>query len=109
MDLQGKRIIVIGGAGFIGSHIVEQLLTESIREVVVFDSLTRGSRDNLSSALKDPRIELIEGDVTHTDVLDAAIKGADAVVHLAALWLLHCHEYPRAAFQVNIGGTFNVL
>jgi UDP-glucose 4-epimerase len=45
----------------------------------------------------------------HRDILDAAMKGIDGVFHFAALWLLHCHDYPRSAFEVNIGGTFNVL
>lgn len=109
MDLRDSKIVVIGGAGFIGSHIVEQLLDEPVKEVVVFDNLTRGTRGNLENVLRDSRVTLFEGDITHVDVLDAALRGADYVFHLAALWLLHCYEYPRAAFEVNIGGTFNVL
>ena len=109
MDLRGNKVLVIGGAGFIGSHIVEELLHEDVKEIVVYDNLTRGTRDNLALAAKDPRVKLFEGDITHTDVLNAAMKDADCVFHLAALWLLHCYEYPRAAFQVNIEGTFNVL
>ena len=109
MNLSGSKVLVIGGAGFIGSHIVEELLEEDVGEIVVYDNLTRGSRKNLEVALGDQRVRLFEGDVTHTDVLDAAMEGADYVFHLAALWLLHCYEYPRAAFQVNIEGTFNVL
>lgn len=109
MNLTDSRIVVIGGAGFIGSHVVEELLLEDVKEVVVYDNLTRGNRPNLENALGDPRVKLVEGDVTHLDVLDAALRGADYVFHLAALWLLHCYEYPRAAFQVNIEGTFNVL
>ncbi len=109
MDVRDSRILVIGGAGFIGSHLVESLLQENVGDVVVFDNLTRGTRENLAGALRDPRVRLFEGDVTHPDLLDAAMAGADHVFHLAALWLLHCHEYPRAAFQVNVEGTFNVL
>ncbi len=109
MDLSNARVVVLGGAGFIGSHVVEELLKDAVREVVVFDSFTRGTRANCEAALRDPRVSLVEGDITHSDVLQAALRGADAVVHLAALWLLHCQEYPRAAFQVNVEGTFNVL
>jgi UDP-glucose 4-epimerase len=109
MDISDTRIVVIGGAGLIGSHIVEELLREPVREIVVFDNLTRGRADNLTTALSDSRVKLYEGDVLHTDVLNAALEGADAVFHLAALWLLHCHEFPRAAFAVNIEGTFNVI
>lgn len=111
MDLHGKNILVIGGAGFIGSHLVNQLLEEDVRSVVVYDNFTRGTRDNLSASLPDPRLSVFEagGDITQTDILNEAVAGVDAVFHLAALWLLQCHEYPRAAFDVNIGGTFNVL
>jgi UDP-glucose 4-epimerase len=111
MNFEGKKVVVIGGAGLIGSHLVDVLLQEKVREIVVFDNFARGSRANLSRALADPRVNIFEagGDILHTDVLKAALKGADGVFHLAALWLLHCHEFPEAAFEVNIRGTFNVL
>ena len=103
------KVVVIGGAGFIGSHVVEELLKENVGEIVVYDNFTRGNKENLQAALQDQRVKLLEGDVTYIDVLGDALKGARYVFHLAALWLLHCYEYPRAAFQVNIEGTFNVL
>jgi len=111
MDLKGKNILVIGGAGFIGSHVVEELLKTDIRKVAVYDNFCRGSRENLEEALKDSRVQIfpLGGDILHRDILDEAMKEADAVVHLAALWLLHCHEYPESAFEVNIRGTFNVI
>lgn len=111
MDLRGKRILVIGGAGLIGSHVVEELLREDVKEVIVYDNFCRGRLENLEEALKDPRCRIFEigGDILQTDILDAAMKSVDGVVHLAALWLLQCHEFPRSAFDVNIRGTFNVL
>ena len=111
MEIQGSRIMVIGGAGLIGSHVVEELLKEDIKEVLVYDNFCRGTHENLGMALKDPRCRIYEigGDILQTDILDSAMKGIDGVVHLAALWLLQCYEYPRAAFDVNIRGTFNVL
>lgn len=111
MDIKGKKILVIGGAGLIGSHVVEELLKEDIGEVVVYDNFCRGTAENLKEALKDPRCRIYEigGDILQTDILDSAMKGMDGVVHLAALWLLQCYEYPRAAFDVNIRGMFNVL
>ena len=111
MDIKGKRILVIGGAGLIGSHVVDELLTEDIKEVIVYDNFCRGTHENIENALKDPRCRIFEigGDILQTDILDAAMKGIDGVVHLAALWLLQCYEYPRAAFDVNIRGAFNVL
>jgi len=109
--LEGKRIVVIGGAGLIGSHAVDQLLAEDVAEIVIFDSFVRGTHENLAEAMRDPRVKLFEagGDITQTDILDAALKGADAVLHFAALWLLQCHDFPRSAFDVNVRGTFNVL
>ena len=111
MQVAGARVVVIGGAGFIGSHVVEELLASGAGEVVVYDNLTRGKVSNLSTALRDPRCTVFPdgGDIREVDVLDRALQGADAVVHLAAMWLLHCKDYPRTAFEVNVAGTFNVL
>ena len=111
MDLNGKKLVVIGGAGLIGSHTVDALTREDVGEIVVYDTFSRGRMENLAEALKDERVRVFElgGDITKTDLLDAALKDADGVFHFAALWLLHCHEYPRSAFDVNVRGTFNVL
>jgi UDP-glucose 4-epimerase len=111
MEIKGNNILVIGGAGLIGSHVVEELLKEDINEVIVYDNFCRGTHENLQQALKDPRCRIFEigGDILQTDILNAAMEGVDGVIHLAALWLLQCYEYPRAAFDVNIRGTFNVL
>lgn len=111
MDMRGKRLVVIGGAGLIGSHTVDQLVREDAREIVIYDNFVRGTPENLAQAMKDPRVKVYEagGDICQSDILNAALKGADGVFHFAALWLLQCHEFPRAAFDVNIRGTFNVL
>ncbi|PKL76364.1 MAG: NAD-dependent dehydratase [Candidatus Melainabacteria bacterium HGW-Melainabacteria-1] len=111
MDIRGKRLLLIGGAGLIGSHTVDELLQEDVAEILLYDNFTRGKTENLTAALRDPRVRIFEagGDLLHRDVLSAAMKGIDGVFHFAALWLLHCYDYPRAAFEVNIGGTFNVL
>jgi UDP-glucose 4-epimerase len=111
MDIRGKRLVVVGGAGLIGSHAVDSLLGEDVREIVVYDNFVRGSAENLAGALKDPRVRIhdVGGDIMQTDILEGALKGADGVFHLAALWLLQCHEFPRSAFDVNVRGTFNVM
>jgi UDP-glucose 4-epimerase len=113
MDIRGKNLLVIGGAGLIGSHTVDKLLAEDVGTVTIYDNFARGREENLAEAYKDPRTSLYEvgGDILQTDILDAAIKDRkiDGVFHLAALWLLQCHDFPRSAFQTNVAGTFNVM
>ena len=111
MDLHGKRFLLIGGAGLIGSHTVDELLKEDVSEILIYDNFTRGREENIKYALTDTRVKIFHlgGDVLHRDILDQAMKGIDGVFHFAALWLLHCWDYPRSAFEVNIAGTFNVL
>ncbi len=111
MKLDNSRVLVIGGAGFIGSFIVKELLKENVAEVIIYDNFARGNMDNIKEALEDDRCSVFElgGEIRDIDVLDAAMKGVDYVFHLAAMWLLHCKDFPRTAFDVNIAGTFNVL
>lgn len=108
-SLSGSRVLVTGGAGFIGSHIVDDLLLEDVSEVIVYDNFIRGSEDNLVEAMKDPRVKIYKADVLSVDILEKAMLGIDYVFHTAALWILHCEEYQRSAFNTNIEGTFNVL
>lgn len=111
MDLSGKKVVVIGGAGLIGSHTVDQLTRTDVAEILIYDNFVRGQAKNVAGARKDPRVKIYDvgGDILQTDVLQAALDGADGVFHFAALWLLQCHDFPRSAFDVNIRGTFNVL
>lgn len=109
MDLTGARILVIGGAGFVGSHIVDQLIFEPVGEIVVLDNFIRGTHANLESALGDDRVTLVEGTVLDLDLLAELMTGTDYVFHLAALWLFECVHEPRAAIEVNAVGTFNVI
>jgi len=111
MDIRGKKLVLVGGAGLIGSHTVDQLLKTDVGEIVIYDDFSRGSQENIAEALKDPRVSVFEigGNILQRDILAKAFEGADGVFHFAALWLLQCHDFPRSAFDVNIGGTFNVL
>ena len=111
MILDGTKLVLVGGAGLIGSHTVDRLLKEDVREVVIYDNFVRGRAENLEEALKDPRVRIydIGGDILQTDILESALDGVDGVFHFAALWLLQCHEFPRSAFDVNVRGTFNVM
>lgn len=111
MKLLKSKCLVIGGAGFIGSYVVSELLKHNVEEVVVYDNLARGKKEYLKESLKDPRCTFFPygGDIREIDILNDAMKGKDYVFCLAAMWLLHCKDYPRTAFDVNIAGTFNVL
>src|SRR6201982_3563436 len=111
MEIRGKKLVVVGGAGLIGSHTVDQLLKEDVGEILIYDNFVRGRSENLTAALRDGRVKIYDvgGDILQTDILGAALAGADGVFHLAALWLLQCHEFPRSAFDVNVRGTFNAM
>lgn len=111
MELKNSKCLVIGGAGFIGSHVVSELLKRDVQEVVIYDNLARGKKEYLGESLKDSRCTFfpVGGDIREIDILNDAMKGKDYVFCLAAMWLLHCKDYPRTAFDVNVAGTFNVL
>lgn len=111
MKLNDASVLVIGGSGFIGGFVVSELLKHPVKEVVIYDNFTRGKYENIEDSLKDPRCSVYPygGDVREIDILDKAVEGRDYVFHLAAMWLLHCKDFPRTAFDVNIAGTFNVL
>ncbi|MDB2702977.1 NAD-dependent epimerase/dehydratase family protein [Flavobacteriaceae bacterium] len=111
MEIKDSKILVIGGAGFIGSFVVTELLKHPVKEVVIYDNFARGNKEYLQEQLKDERCSVFPfgGDIRETDILDTAIQGKDFVISLAAMWLLHCKDYPRTAFEVNIAGTFNVF
>jgi len=108
-SLDDSRVLLIGGAGFVGSHVVDQLLDEPVAEIVVLDNFVRGTRENLAQAEHDPRVRIVEGSVTDTELLRSLMADADDVFHLAALWLHECVHEPRAAIDVNVVGTWNVV
>lgn len=111
MKLKDSKVLVIGGAGFIGGFVVSELLKHPVKQVVIYDNFARGKMENIADSLKDERCTIFPhgGDIRDIDILDEAMKDIDFVFHLAAMWLLHCKDYPRTAFDVNIQGTFNVL
>jgi nucleoside-diphosphate-sugar epimerase len=105
--LQGKRFLVTGGAGFIGSHLVEHLVTNGA-DVVVLDDFSTGKRENLSPVLD--RITLIEGSVVNADACTRAMKGVEYVLHEAAIPSVpRSVAEPEASNAVNVNGTLNML
>ncbi len=108
-----KRVLVTGGAGLIGSHIVDLLVDGRDRgtygEIVILDNFVRGRRENLASALERGPLTLVEGDITDRTTVADVMAGIDVVFHLAALRITQCAEDPRLAVDVLGNGTFNIL
>ncbi|MCP4121430.1 MAG: NAD-dependent epimerase/dehydratase family protein [Bacteroidetes bacterium] len=111
MKIDNSNVLVIGGAGFIGSHLVREILKTNVSKVIIYDNFSRGKMENIADSLQDDRctINPYGGDIREVDILDKALEGIDYVFHLSAMWLLHCKDFPRTAFEVNIAGTYNVL
>ncbi|MFT4165252.1 MAG: NAD-dependent epimerase/dehydratase family protein [Microlunatus sp.] len=107
--LQGATALVTGGAGTIGSTIIDQLLDAGAGQVRILDNLVRGRRENLREVLDDPRVQLVVGDIRDVDLVHDLTKGSDLVFHQAAIRITQCAEEPRLALEVLVDGTFTVL
>jgi UDP-glucose 4-epimerase len=107
--LAGARVVVTGGAGNVGSHLVDAAVAAGAREVVALDALIRGVPENLAGALATGRAALREIDIRDREAVAASIEGADFVFHQAALRWTRCQEAPRECQEVMVDGTFNVL
>ncbi|SDI98806.1 UDP-glucose 4-epimerase [Frankineae bacterium MT45] len=108
-NLNGAQVLVTGGAGTIGSTLVDQLLAAGAAKVDVLDNLVRGRRANLAQAFETGRVNLIEGDLRDRDLVHDVTVGKDVVCHQAAIRITQCAEEPRLALEVLVDGTFNVL
>jgi UDP-glucose 4-epimerase len=109
MKIEGTRILVTGGAGMIASHILDLLTEEHPKEIIAFDKDISRFKENCSTALHHNNVKTIEGDITRIDDVRKAVKGVDFVVHTASLMGRESTENLRAAFEVNIRGTFNLI
>jgi UDP-glucose 4-epimerase len=109
MDLNGTRIMLVGGAGLVGSHIVDQLIAEPVAEIVIYDNFVRGTEGNLERARRHPKVRIVNASMTDRAALARELKGIDGVFLLASLWLGECVSDPRSAWEVNTLGTWNVV
>jgi UDP-glucose 4-epimerase len=109
MVIKGQRCLVTGGAGTIGSTIVDQLLAVGADEVIVIDNFVRGRRENLAGALDSGKVRIIEGDIRDRQLVASAMSGIDLVFHQAAIRITQCATEPRLALEVLVDGTYNIV
>jgi UDP-glucose 4-epimerase len=103
-----STILVTGGAGFIGSYVVEELLKQGPAKVIIIDNFIRGSEENMKGFRNHPAIEFHEGDIRDYDLLENCIKNCDYIFHMAALRINACAASPRDGFEVMLQATFNL-
>ena len=109
LRLHGARALVTGGAGLIGSHIVDGLVTEGAAEIVVLDNFSRGRREHLDRAVATGRVRIVEGDICDAKVVADLMRGIDVVFHQAAIRITQCAEEPGLAIQVLVNGTYTIV
>jgi len=110
MNVKGAKVLVTGGCGLIGSSSVDLLLREyAPAQIVILDNLVRGSLSNVEAALTDPRVTLMRGDIRDVRTVEQAMRGMDAVLHMAALRITACAAEPREGLEVMCDGSFNVV
>ncbi|WP_018614272.1 NAD-dependent epimerase/dehydratase family protein [Segetibacter koreensis] len=106
--IYNSNILITGGAGFIGSYVVEELLKHEPAKIIIIDNLIRGTYENMRSFLDNPLVEFVEGDVRDAELLENCIKGVDYVFHMAALRINACAASPREGFNVMLKSTFEL-
>jgi UDP-glucose 4-epimerase len=110
MRIEGSRILVTGGCGLVGSTTIDLLLRDHKPEkIVILDNLERGTIGNVEASLRDPRVELVKGDIRDVATVHRVTDGMDAVIHMATLRITACAEQPRAALETMCDGSYNVL
>ncbi|HPZ88513.1 MAG TPA: NAD-dependent epimerase/dehydratase family protein [Flavihumibacter sp.] len=107
-NINGSRILVTGGAGFIGSYVIEELIPLKPAKIVIVDNFIRGSRANMKSFANNPLVEFVEGDIRDNALMDKLVAGCDYVFHMAALRINACAANPNDGFDVMIKATFDL-
>jgi UDP-glucose 4-epimerase len=106
--IQNSSILITGGAGFIGSYVVEELLKSKPAKIIILDNLIRGSFENMRSFMHNPVVAFVEGDIRDTALLESCVAGVDYVFHMAALRINACAANPREGFEVMLKSTFEL-
>ncbi len=107
-NINGSRILVTGGAGFIGSYVIEELIPLKPAKIIIVDNFIRGSRANMQSFASNPLVEFVEGDIRNVVLMDTLVAGCDYVFHMAALRINACAANPEDGFDVMIRATFDL-
>ncbi|MDQ0636130.1 UDP-glucose 4-epimerase [Arthrobacter pascens] len=108
-ELEGANVLVTGGAGTVGSTLIDALLKARVNRIDVLDNMVRGRLLNLAGALATGQVEVIQGNIRNRDLVHDLTKGKDLVFHQAAIRITQCAEEPRLALEVLVNGTFNIL
>lgn len=109
MKILGNKFLITGGAGLMGSHITDRLLAGGAAKIILLDNFVRGSMHNIEEQLKDPRVQLVKGDIRNLGLLMELANGIDGIFHMAAIRITACADNPREAMEVMLMGTHNVL
>src|SRR3989338_11024026 len=107
--LKNTNILVTGGAGFIGSHIVDLLLKKDVKRVIILDSFISGKKENLGHLEKNQKVKIIKGDIRDKNIVNKCMMGADIIFHQAALRHFICSQDPRLGHEILVDGTFNIF
>jgi UDP-glucose 4-epimerase len=106
--IKNSTILITGGAGFIGSYVVEELLQLEPKKIIIIDNLIRGSLENMTNFISNPVVQFIEGDIRETSLVEKCIAASDYVFHMAALRINACAANPREGFEVMLKSTFDI-
>jgi UDP-glucose 4-epimerase len=109
MEIAGKRFLLIGGAGLVGSYIAERLIADDVAEVVIFDNFVRGQVSNLARVADYPKVRIVHASIEKKDTVRREMDRIDGLFLLASLWLGECISNPRNAWEINVLGTWNVV
>ncbi|MGE0024565.1 MAG: NAD-dependent epimerase/dehydratase family protein [Hyphomicrobium sp.] len=107
--LAGRRVLITGGAGFVGSHVADILAGAGVESIVILDNMVRGRLENLASVLPAGNVRVVTGDIRDTPLLASLVRDSDLVFHLAALRITQCAAEPRAAIETMIDATFELV